>query len=452
MKELVRVLCVTLLVVILSGSDPLGAGAVGYLPPTTPEDVVRNVVVAYLEGDAQAYLACLAEEFVFVPDPHADGILGGNLPSSWGRGTAARIHQRMFEGGAGVPGIPEFRDIRFTLFGAPESGEEHGHPDWLVFRFNVEMDSWIHGRPAVFASGHTMYLTPVAGPIDAWEIVRWQEEDLFGQPAAAGCDERAPEREVISAFRRGILRLPEGVMCAALGDVAAASSVESLLVAYEVELVRRSHPGFDRADTLAVAHRTGEIIRLADLSETYNLRLPAGGDRESLAHDLLRQGLVDYAELDGPVRVDVQTSDEEFDEQWALNPDTWPQYDSDIRALGAWEVTTGSADVRIAVIDHGFKAPTPEEDHEDLADKIDRWLGDEGWNPSGHGFGMACIAAAATDNGLGVAGVDWEARLMSTRMDIWGSEAELADAIRDAAANADILNCSWIFADGDQPS
>jgi len=87
-----------------------------------------------------------------------------------------------------------------------------------------------------------------------------------------------------------------------------------------------------------------------------------------------------------------------------------------IHAPEAWDLTTGDRRVVIAIVDTGIAL-----DHPDLVGKLvpginlvtpDQPPSDD----NGHGTHVAGIAAAATNNGEGVAGVDWEARLMPVKV------------------------------------
>lgn len=125
--------------------------------------------------------------------------------------------------------------------------------------------------------------------------------------------------------------------------------------------------------------------------------------------------------------------------QWPLhNTGHWGSPDADIDAPEAWEVTTGTDDVIIAIISTGVAM-----DHPDLAGKI--WVNEDeipgngldddangyvddvhGYDfaeqdpdPSDHfGYGTfaAGIAAAASDNGIGITGVSWHARIMPIKV------------------------------------
>ena len=87
-------------------------------------------------------------------------------------------------------------------------------------------------------------------------------------------------------------------------------------------------------------------------------------------------------------------------------------------AEAGWDIATGSGDVSITIIDTGINS-----DHPDLSDRIGVQLraeggdivdGTDGDNDStgdGHGTLVAGVAGASTNNGIGVAGVDWAATL-----------------------------------------
>lgn len=123
-------------------------------------------------------------------------------------------------------------------------------------------------------------------------------------------------------------------------------------------------------------------------------------------------------------------------EQWGL---------AQIRAPQAWAVSRGRG-VVVAVVDTGVDLG-----HPDLAGKLVRGVnlvspGKAPQDDFGHGTHVAGIIAAATDNGLGVAGVAPDARIMPVKvLDRTGSGtvANIAAGIRYAAANgAAVINLS----------
>jgi hypothetical protein len=128
-------------------------------------------------------------------------------------------------------------------------------------------------------------------------------------------------------------------------------------------------------------------------------------------------------------------------------------YLSRIKIPAAWNKTTGSSSTVVAVIDTGINL-----NHEDLQNKL--WTGSNGAHgynfidnntdlsdPNGHGTGAASLIAAATNNGVGIAGINWKASIMALKaLNASGSGDynTVARAIRYAADNgADIINMSF---------
>jgi len=168
------------------------------------------------------------------------------------------------------------------------------------------------------------------------------------------------------------------------------------------------------------------------------------------------------------IKAGVTPNDEYFGIQWALENtgqfiwnDTSGTPGADIHALEAWNIETGSEDIIIAIIDTGVDYT-----HPDLADNIwvnedeipDNGIDDDGngyvddihgydfydddpdpLDNVGHGTHCAGIAAATGINGIGIAGVSWNCKIMCVK--VFPDEGELTDiaswsiAIQYAADN-----------------
>src|SRR5580765_85268 len=146
---------------------------------------------------------------------------------------------------------------------------------------------------------------------------------------------------------------------------------------------------------------------------------------------------VEYAEPNWTYHALATANDPRLTDLWGLRK---------ISAPAAWNVTTGSSAVTVAVVDTGVAT-----DHPDLAPNIV-----PGWDfvqndaaPrdfNGHGTHVAGTIGARGDNGLGVAGVNWRVGLMPVRVldgSGTGSNANVAAGFAYACAHgADVVNAS----------
>jgi len=161
-----------------------------------------------------------------------------------------------------------------------------------------------------------------------------------------------------------------------------------------------------------------------------------------------------------PLMIARTPNDPRFSEQTNLNQ---------VKIPPAWDVTVGSSSQIVAIIDTGVNP-----DHEELLYRI--WTNDDetpgngkdddnngyvddyrGYNfmnnttdildQNGHGTGIASIIAANTDNGRGMAGINWQTKIMVLKAlnSAGGGEyTDVADALHYAADNgARVVNMSF---------
>ncbi|HQZ82812.1 MAG TPA: S8 family serine peptidase [Pyrinomonadaceae bacterium] len=229
-------------------------------------------------------------------------------------------------------------------------------------------------------------------------------------------------------------------------------------------------------------------------------------DAEAVAKQYSALSNVEYAEanititLDEPIQKDAprdlvyrdaqpnQPNDPNFAEQWALNNlgQNGGTERADIDALKAWQVSKGSPDVVVAVLDSGVDYR-----HADLADNIwtrpdnvPRYYDDElgsiedthgfdgtlidggpaafekgmgtlqsdPMDDNGHGTHCAGIIGAVGNNGIGVAGVNWNVKIMPLKFlgrGGTGSTEKAIEAInyaidrKKAGVNIRVISASW---------
>lgn len=145
---------------------------------------------------------------------------------------------------------------------------------------------------------------------------------------------------------------------------------------------------------------------------------------------------VEFAEPDFIAEAIGVPDDPYFSNQWGL---------IQVQAPQAWDTTTGSDSIKIAILDTGV-----DQNHEDFASKI---VANRNFTSSrtvddlyGHGTHVAGIAAAATNNGIGVAGLGYSSVIMNVKvLDDKGSGyySWVASGITWAADNgAKVINMS----------
>lgn len=173
------------------------------------------------------------------------------------------------------------------------------------------------------------------------------------------------------------------------------------------------------------------------LPNVVRIRLPDVPDLPLLKDILGSLPFASFVEDDHVVSASYSPNDPRYPEQWHLPSISAPQ---------AWDVTTGSTEVTIAVIDTGV-----DYNHQDLQGRcvagynfVDRTP--DPMDDHGHGTHVAGIAAACADNSTGVAGVDWKARIMPLKvLDAQGAgyDSDVAAGIRYAADHgAKVVNMS----------
>lgn len=180
-----------------------------------------------------------------------------------------------------------------------------------------------------------------------------------------------------------------------------------------------------------------QVTQRIDGIGVLRLKLRAGQSVAGAVRKLERHASVEFAEPNFRVQSFEVPNDPRFGNQWSLGK---------IRCVQGWELSMGSSDVVIAVLDTGV-----DPDHPDLVNKLVPGFNilnnnNNTSDPNGHGTHVAGIAAAATDNGIGIAGVGYHSRIMPVKVlnsSGGGSTSDVAAGINFAVnAGANVISMS----------
>ncbi len=214
------------------------------------------------------------------------------------------------------------------------------------------------------------------------------------------------------------------------------------------------------------------------LDNIYIIYIPFKSDILSIIQEYKLCPNVEYAEPNGIIHLCsiAIPNDINFSKQWYLNNsgqiifnNIFGDFDADIDAPEAWHIETGNPDIAIAILDTGIDYTHPDlvaniwnnidEIPENGIDDDDNGYIDDiiGWDfynndndpkdENGHGTSCAGVAIASTDNGIGVAGISFNCKLMAIKIsDELGfiKETSMAAAIKYAVDNnASIISMSF---------
>lgn len=254
-------------------------------------------------------------------------------------------------------------------------------------------------------------------------------------------------------------------------DLAMNSGIKTGYVSGEIIVKFR-----ELTDTVKISalHKASGAIRLREIRNigVHQLKVPAHMSVEQLISQYRADPDVEYAEPNYIIKKAALPDDPNFSFIWGLNNtgQTGGIIDADIDAVEAWDVTKGSRNIIIAVIDSGIAYNHPDlsgniwintaeqsgksgidDDGNGYADDIYGWdfIDNDGYplDLNSHGTHVAGIIGACGNNGIGITGIMWAVKIMPLRflgVSGTGDTLNAADAIVYAADHgARIINASW---------
>jgi len=205
----------------------------------------------------------------------------------------------------------------------------------------------------------------------------------------------------------------------------------------------------------AVSAYGAREIRSTEAIGLHQLQILSNVSVEELVYALERNPDVEFAEPDYAFRITDTPNDPYFKNQYALANSGQEigtggpkgKANADIRATAGWGETKGTGETIIAIVDSGVDLL-----HPDIKNKIKSSGRDfanddfDATDDNGHGTHVAGIAAADTNNNIGIAGVAWDCKILpvkATDEEGEGYYSWMIDGIIWAANNgADVINIS----------
>jgi len=257
-------------------------------------------------------------------------------------------------------------------------------------------------------------------------------------------------RLVKTDLKYPFVRVESTVARNAVTRAEAALSAVSVVANQALVLFRQE---VDRGQAEQLASDVGAKVRKKLLGQNAYLLEKAEFDLDTLPELMqaiaARKDIVMSVEPNGIGCAALTPNDARFGEQWSLNNlgGTGKTTDADIDAPEAWDINTGASSVIVAVIDTGVDFGHPDLSGASSGNGWDFVNNDN--DPTDdyfHGTHVAGILGARGNNGIGIAGVAWNCRIMALKVldsTGHGSVDDLNDALDYARTHgAQIINMS----------
>ena len=306
--------------------------------------------------------------------------------------------------------------------------------------------------------------TPVTQPVDEGSL-HAEPEAVSGQPEAVVPSPEVTENlqtaegasEVSEpAAEAPVIPAPEVTAAAPVDppqEVAAPSTVSGFA---EGEVLLKFKENITREQKDEVLTNLGVSINGENQVLRFDLVKVAVGQEQSMIDALMEQGYLEWGQTNTTCQVDYAA--DEYQANIIPNDatDAMSKFNYNrLNAYPAWDVTTGNSNVTIAILDSGIQTTNL-----DFTGRlVEGYNGFDGSSNVedlfGHGTHVAGIAAATGNDGYGIAGVDWQAKIMPVKVlndTGLGSSTSIANGIIWAVDHgADVLNLSLGSSSVQQP-
>lgn len=232
-------------------------------------------------------------------------------------------------------------------------------------------------------------------------------------------------------------------------------SIKALNARYKISNIR----SFAKKERKLKKLRSGRVVELPDMSRIFLLEFPKDTDVKSVVEEYKNDPSVEFAEPNYIMHIYTPNDPWYISGEGSAdsNPNQWGLYKIWLTPTeegnSGWNMCTGESSVKVAVIDTGVNY-----NHEDLINRVDSLEGynfvygnsdpmDDAALRGYHGTHVSGIIGADSDNGKGVAGVDWHCRIIPIKsFDSGGSGNEVDifnGLIWAVSASADVISMSF---------
>ncbi len=230
------------------------------------------------------------------------------------------------------------------------------------------------------------------------------------------------------------------------------------------EIMLKFKTGTSRQRMAEILEKSGVVIKkpYPELGDTFLVEVTdaAGANPVKVANRLEAIPEVEYAEpalINRLVQFDFP-SDDQFPLQWHLYSKSQAAPDIDAKAdanvYEAWQLTKGSREVVVAVLDDGFELSHPDfQGTGKVVNPVDFTGNDDQPLPgAGNYHGTPCAGVAiAEENGEGCIGAAPGCAFMPVRFPLGASDPWLIEIFRYVSQRAHIASCSWGMVPGNYP-
>jgi len=169
------------------------------------------------------------------------------------------------------------------------------------------------------------------------------------------------------------------------------------------ELLIKFKPGVSEQYKLELFNSLGLEIK----DEIPQTQVFIASASQNIKSKLLSNPLIDFVEEDFRIPPSIIPNDQYYSSEWHLEKISAPE---------AWDISKGDSNVTIAVLDSGV-----DPNHPDLSSKLLQGYNfyDNNYNTTdvyGHGTKVAGVAAALTNNVIGVSSIGWQCSILPLRV------------------------------------